>query len=122
MYLHLGQDTVVPEASVIGIFDLDKTTGSHITRRFLGNAEKMGRVVNVSDELPKSFIICSDEEDHRDSRRPGPVRGGKAGEGGNMKVYLSQLSPQTLSKRSGATWMQRGQQRPGDERDYSYDG
>lgn len=80
MYLHLGQSVVVPEAAVIGVFDLDNTTGSHITRKFLGDAEKGGRVVNVSEDLPKSFVLCC--------------------EGGDMTVYLSQLSSQTLLKRS----------------------
>ena len=80
MYLHLGQSVVVSEASVIGVFDLDNTTGSHITRKFLSEAEKAGRVVSVSDELPKSFVVC--------------------GEGGGYKVYLSQLTSQTLFKRA----------------------
>ena len=80
MYLHLGQNVVVPEADVIGIFDLDNTTGSHITRNFLGDAEKNGRVINVSDELPRSFIVSSIEKE--------------------ITVYISQLSPQTLLKRT----------------------
>ena len=79
MYLHLGQSVVVPEASIIGIFDLDNTTGSHITRKFLSQAEKNGRIVNVSDELPKSFVVCNENND--------------------TKIYLSQLSTQTLLKR-----------------------
>jgi len=78
--LHLGQSVVVPEADVIGIFDLDNTTGSHITRRFLGDAEKAGCVINVSDELPRSFIVTGRDRD--------------------ITVYLSQLSPQTLLKRT----------------------
>ena len=79
MYLHLGQNVVVPEAEVIGIFDLDNTTGSHITRKFLKDAEKAGRVKSVSDELPKSFIVSN--------------------AGNEINVHLSQLSPQTLLKR-----------------------
>jgi len=79
MYLHLGQNVVVPEADVIGIFDMDKTTGSVITRKFLSNAEKTGMVVNVSDELPGSFVVSGTEIN---------------------TVYLSQLSPQTLYKRA----------------------
>ena len=82
MYLHLGQSVVVPEASVVGIFDLDNTTGSHITRKFLSEAEKAGRVAAVSDELPKSFVVC--------------------GEGGKLEIYLAQLSSATLLKRSEA--------------------
>jgi len=80
MYLHLGQNVVVPAADVIGIFDLDNTTGSHITRKFLGDAEKAGLVINVSDELPRSFIVSEKDKE--------------------ITIYLSQLSPQTLNKRS----------------------
>ena len=80
MYLHLGQNVVVPEADVIGVFDIDNTTGSHITRKFLSDAEKVGSVINISDELPRSFVVSSI--------------------GNKINVYLSQLSPQTLLKRS----------------------
>ena len=34
MYLHLGQNVVVPSDTVIGIFDMDNSTGSHLTRSF----------------------------------------------------------------------------------------
>jgi len=80
MYLHLGQNIVVPETEVIGIFDLDNTTSSKITRKFLSDVEKAGSVVNVSEELPRSFIVSSRDK--------------------NITVYLSQLSPQTLLKRT----------------------
>ena len=80
MYLHLGQNVVIPEADVIGIFDLDNTTGSKKTREFLNDAEKAKRVINVSDELPRSFIVSNNENE--------------------ITVYLSQLSPQTLLKRA----------------------
>jgi len=83
MYIHLGQNVVVPEADVIGIFDLDNTTGSFITRKYLSDAEKAGTVINVSDELPRSFIV--------------------SGRNNDVYIYLSQLSPQTLLKRSEAT-------------------
>ena len=45
MYLHLGQSVVVPYRDVIGLFDLDNTTSSHITRAALERAEREGRVV-----------------------------------------------------------------------------
>lgn len=80
MYLHLGQDTVVRTGSIIGVFDLDNTTVSKHTRAFLAKAQQEGRVVNVSAELPKSFILCAEE--------------------GVQRVYLSQLAPVTLLKRS----------------------
>ena len=39
MYIHLGQDTVVKKESIIGIFDMDTSTVSGITRNFLNLAE-----------------------------------------------------------------------------------
>ncbi|MCL2201702.1 MAG: DUF370 domain-containing protein [Oscillospiraceae bacterium] len=84
MYLHLGQNVVVPEVSVLGIFDLDNTTSSQITRKFLGDAEKSGTIISVSDELPRSFVVCCEEKSS------------------DMKIYLSQLSSQTLLKRIGS--------------------
>lgn len=43
MYLHLGQSVVVPFRDVLGVFDLDNTSSSHLTRAFLERAEKEGR-------------------------------------------------------------------------------
>ena len=80
MYLHLGQNVVVPEAAVVGIFDMDNTTGSHITRKYLSQAEKERKIINVSDDLPKAFVVCN--------------------ENNITRIYLSQLSSQTLLKRS----------------------
>ena len=42
MYLHLGQSVVVPFRDVIGVFDMDNTTSSHLTRKFLERAEREG--------------------------------------------------------------------------------
>jgi len=109
MYLHLGQSAVVPEASIIGIFDLDNTTGSRITREFLSDAEKTGRVISVSDELPNSFVVCDEGfEEIGFPRRMAPTpfcRGGKevGGRAATMRIYLSQLSSQTLLRRSETT-------------------
>ncbi|NCB52906.1 MAG: DUF370 domain-containing protein [Clostridia bacterium] len=80
MYLHLGQSVVVPLKDVIGVFDLDNASSSYITRAYLERAEKAGRVVNVSDDLPKSFAVCKSAD-------------------GEATVYLSQLASATLLKR-----------------------
>ena len=40
MYLHIGQNVVVPFGDVVGLFDLDNTSSSHLTRSFLERAEK----------------------------------------------------------------------------------
>ena len=81
MYIHLGQETVIKSDEVIGIFDLESTTVSKNTRIFLSKAEKKKEVINVSYELPKSFIICSKKRKN--------------------KVFISQISSLTLRKRSG---------------------
>ena len=62
MYLHLGQGVVVPYRDVLALFDLDNTSASHLTRRFLERAEQAGQVVNVAEDLPKSFVLCRPPE------------------------------------------------------------
>ena len=98
MYLHLGQHIVVPEATVIGVFDLDNTTGSHITREFLKEAEKAGKVKSVSDELPKSFVVCGEQHPGYAKRSMNIKRHADACN--EFEIYLSQLSSMTLLKRS----------------------
>jgi len=104
MYLHLGQSVVVPEEEVIGIFDLDNTTGSHITRKFLSDAQRDGRVIAVTEELPKSFIVCSRPKAYNKWNvisEPDACKGSNAHcERKENKVLLSQLSPQTLYNRA----------------------
>ena len=80
MYLHLGKGTVVNEKTVVGIFDLDITSQSHLTRAFLTAAERAGEVENAADDIPRSFVVCA--------------------EGELRTVYLSQMSCATLLKRA----------------------
>ena len=81
MYLHLGQDTVIQTKDIIGIFDLENSTISKYTREYLAKAERSGRVINVSMEMPKSFVLCCDKSEQ-------------------ITVYISQISSTTLLKRS----------------------
>ena len=57
MYLHLGQNEIVPDHRIIGIFDLDKCSYEKRTREYLTRAEKDGVVLDVSGDLPKSFVV-----------------------------------------------------------------
>ncbi len=57
MYLHAGNNKIIREKDIIGIFDMDNSTVSHITRKYLAEAEKDGRVMTAKDEIPKSFIL-----------------------------------------------------------------
>ena len=57
MYLHMGQDFIVREQEIIGIFDIDTTSTGKRTREFLERAENEGAVVSLSNDIPKSFIV-----------------------------------------------------------------
>lgn len=61
MYLHIGPSKSVRKKDVIAIFDLDSSTVSLYTRKFLKDAEREKRVVTLGYELPKSFIVMRDE-------------------------------------------------------------
>ena len=80
MFLHLGENVVVPIKDIIGIFDLLTTMYSSDTSAFLRMAEEDGFVERISKEKPKSFVIA---------------------EVNNMsKIYLSPISSSTLTKRT----------------------
>ncbi|MBR1842087.1 MAG: DUF370 domain-containing protein [Oscillospiraceae bacterium] len=79
MYLYLGGNILIHEEDIVGIFDLDNTSWGKWTRRLLSEAEREGRIVNSSNDLPRSFVLS---------------RSGL--------VYLSVLSTETLRQRVGA--------------------
>ena len=84
MFLHLGRDVVVDEKSIISVFDMDTATSSRHTRAFLTAAEKAGQVQVITDELPRSAVVCM--------------------ENGHQTVYISQLSSKTLLRRAEIGW------------------
>ncbi len=79
MYLHLGNDVIVKISDIVGIFDIENTTTGKNTGHLLDRAQKEGRVINVTYEMPKSFVICMQD--------------------GEEKVYVCQMSAATLRKR-----------------------
>ena len=79
-YLHIGQNAMIPEKRIIGIFDLDNTSYSKRTQAFLEKAEQNGQVVPC-DDLPKSFVLTA--------------------EYGLSQVHLTSLNAYTLEKRLG---------------------
>ena len=81
MYLHLGQNEIVSDHRIIGIFDLDKCSYGKRTRDYLAAAEESGVVLDVSGDIPKSCVGC----DH-------PYH--------EQIVYLSQLNTSTLKNRA----------------------
>lgn len=75
-FLFLGGDVTVKSRGVIGIFDIEECSVSRVTADFLNKSQKNGAVVNVSDDMPKSFIVCTNG------------------------VYISNVSNDTINKRA----------------------
>lgn len=80
MFLHIGDDFVIPFKNIIAIIDIDSTTVSKDTREFLKIAEEEGFIVSINQEIPKTFIITESEK--------------------KSKIYLSPISSRTLNKRA----------------------
>lgn len=80
MFIHLGNDVVVNSKNIVGIFDIENTTTGKNTSKILEKATKENRVVTVSFEMPKSFIVCIEK--------------------GKEIIYISQISVSTLRKRA----------------------
>ena len=79
MYLHLGNDIAVRTKEIIGIFDFDYCSVDKRTRLFLSKAQKNDEIIDVTHELPKSFVVTADDY--------------------NKRVYITNVSPATLAKR-----------------------
>jgi len=79
MYLHLGSDTVVNTANIISIMDMESSSYSKHSKEFLKIAEEEGFIRTVSDEIPKTFIICE--------------------ENGQSVIYLTNISTKALAGR-----------------------
>lgn len=80
MYLHLGGDISVNIKNIVAIMDMETSSVSKITKEFLKKAQKSKSVVSVNEELPKSYIVIS--------------------ENNQTTVYISPISSQTLLKRT----------------------
>ena len=78
VYIHLGENTVVSDGEIIGIFDIETTTVSKITRDYLSKNEKKKNIYYVSADFPHSFVVCE-----------------------GRRIYVSHLSTATIAKRSG---------------------
>ena len=59
MYLYIGQNEILSEERVIGVFDLDKCGAGKRTKEYLSRAERDGAVLDASGKLPRSFIVAT---------------------------------------------------------------
>ena len=80
MYLHAGNNKNIREKDIIGIFDVDNSTVSSITRKYLSDAQRAGNVISAKDEIPKSFILYREK--------------------GKYKICFSQISTTALLGRT----------------------
>lgn len=76
MFLYLGGDITVRADDVVGIFDIEECSVSKITAEYLNSCQKNGRIVNVSEDMPKSFTVTE------------------------QKTYISNVSNSTIVKRN----------------------
>lgn len=81
MYVHLGQNVIAKEKNIVGIFDLDSCTIEKATKDFLYTAESKKKIITVSTDLPKSFVVYQE------------------GKGVSEKIFISPLATSTLIRR-----------------------
>ena len=80
MYVHIGNNCVINENEIVGVFDIENTTVSKKSREFLNFAEKSKKIINVSTDIPRSFVVCFRKSE--------------------TFVFLSQLTAVTILKRT----------------------
>ena len=61
MYLHIGNGKNVRKRDIIGIFDLDTSTISKITKKYIGENEKEGNLEYLDSDLPRSFLLVEED-------------------------------------------------------------
>lgn len=76
MFLFLGGNVTVNSDEVVGVFNIEDCSVSRTTVDYLGECQKSGKIVNVTDDMPKSFVVCAD------------------------KTYISNVSNDTINKRN----------------------
>ena len=92
MYLHAGNGKNIREKNIIGIFDMDNATVSSVTRKFLTSEQKKNKVYSVSSDIPKSFILYTEEKNDSNINNNTKEE--------NTKICFSPLSSSALLGRS----------------------
>ncbi len=78
-HIHLGKSLAIYKDDIIGIFDMDKTTISQITKNYLNSCQTSGILKEVFNCIPYSFIVVKSKNKNN--------------------VYLSQIAATTLRNR-----------------------
>ncbi len=89
MLVHIGKDKLISDKDIIGIFDLENTTGDGSdTEKFLSEAEKKGNVEYVLSldifkaiDTPRSFVVSNSKNNEN-------------------KIYITGFSSETLVRKT----------------------
>lgn len=74
--------------NIIGIFDLDNSTVSGITKKFLSTAEKANKIIGINI-LPKSFVLIGADEHTNKKYRKKKNADKKYKRKKDFKIYFS---------------------------------
>jgi extracellular matrix regulatory protein B len=92
MFLHLGGDTVVSVKDVICIMDYSSSMNAKDTREFLKQLEQKNKIIKISNEDVKSFVITQSDIQSKSKDIKKSVI---------TRIYYSPISSTTLFKRIG---------------------
>ena len=80
MYINIGSNVMLLKKNITAVFDIETTTGSEITREFLGRSTKRHEVVNVTYDLPRAMVLYCEK--------------------GKSTLYVTDLSAAAIKRRS----------------------
>lgn len=89
MWIYLGGDFTINDKNILGVFDIENTSISQLTKDFLKHSEKEKNICYVSMNMPKSFVVCKCNRKKHSSKKDT-----------DSTVYICTVSPQTLRKRA----------------------
>lgn len=62
MFLRINKYKTIKTKDLIGIFDADSATMGSDSRKFLTKSEKEHRLISCGGDIPKSFVLYSEEK------------------------------------------------------------
>ena len=62
MILHLGADTVIRTTDLVAILDANSIENSHDDKQLLDGIRAAGRLLPVSDDPAKAYVLCTRED------------------------------------------------------------
>ena len=104
MYLHLGQDYIVPLQSEVAVFDMDTATASKRTQALLARLQEEGRIIELYEDLPRAAVLCESalgETLYLTQVRRRRCRGGRSGIRLERRAFVPVPNGQGISPPAG---------------------